>query len=123
WVEESGGKLLGSSLDAVKLTSDKLALGRHLQRHGVATPESDRFVPGQAIPHARFPMVWKPRFGAGSQATFLVNDPQELHACAHRARAEGWEGEALVQPFVPGQPASVAFLIGPHSCVSLLPAT
>ena len=45
WVLEAGGRLLGPSLAAVKLTSDKLALSRHLRSRGVPTPESHLWIP------------------------------------------------------------------------------
>jgi predicted ATP-grasp superfamily ATP-dependent carboligase len=123
WVLESGCRLLGPSLAAVKLTGDKLALSRHLRDRGVSTPESRPIVSGdEELPNAIFPMVWKPRYGAGSHATFLVKDLPELRACIGRARSEGWEGEALLQPFVPGKPASVAFLAGQRCRVPLLSA-
>jgi predicted ATP-grasp superfamily ATP-dependent carboligase len=112
-VEEAGGRLLGPSAAAVRLTGDKLLLARHLIRRGVPTPP--------VLAEPRFPAVWKPRHGAGSQATFLVRSPEELMTCAARARAEGWEGEAIVQPFVPGLAASVALLLGPRQQVALRP--
>jgi predicted ATP-grasp superfamily ATP-dependent carboligase len=57
--------------------------------------------------------VCKPRHGAGSQATFLVRGASDLAACRARAAAEGYRGELVVQPFVPGLAASVALLGGP----------
>ncbi len=60
-----------------------------------------------------YPCVLKPRHGAGSQATFLVRDQAELEAALNQAGAEGVADEFVLQPFVPGRPASVAFLLGP----------
>ena len=40
WVEEAGGKLLGPSSEAVRLTGDKLLLARHLRAYGIPTPPS-----------------------------------------------------------------------------------
>jgi predicted ATP-grasp superfamily ATP-dependent carboligase len=122
WVEEAGGRLLGPSSAAVRLTADKLALGKYLLGRGVRTPLCYPWSPGDPVAADGYPAVWKPRYGAGSQATFLVRGPDELAACAAVARAEGTVGEGLLQPFVPGQPASVAFLLGPGRCVPLLPA-
>jgi predicted ATP-grasp superfamily ATP-dependent carboligase len=122
WVGESGGRLLGPSVEAVRLTGDKLALSSHLLRRCVPSPASRLYRAGEPLSTTGFPAVWKPRHGAGSQATFLVKDSQELNACIGRARAEGWQGEALVQPFVPGLPASVAFLAGERGRIPLLPA-
>jgi predicted ATP-grasp superfamily ATP-dependent carboligase len=117
WVEEAGGRLLGPSSAAVRLTADKLLLSRHLRAAGVPTPAC---IPGGGpVP---LPAVLKPRDGAGSQATFLVHGEEELERRGAQARAEGWRGELVLQPFVPGAPASVAFLRGPGRCVPLLPA-
>src|SRR5438552_2243412 len=63
--------------------------------------------PPPAPPFA-FPLVCKPRHGAGSQATFLVRDARELGQVLARVRAEGWPGEMVLQPHVPGRPVSVA---------------
>src|SRR5438876_7956058 len=64
WVVESGGRLLGPSLAAVELTSDKLALSHLLRSRGVPTPESRLCVAGAETLPASFPAVWKPRYGA-----------------------------------------------------------
>jgi len=117
WVEEAGGRLLGPSSAAVRLTADKLRLARRLRAAGVPTPPCTR-CPGPE----RFPAVLKPRDGAGSQATFLVRDRDELTHRSAQAAAEGWRGELVLQPFVPGTAASVAMLLGPGRCVPLPPA-
>jgi predicted ATP-grasp superfamily ATP-dependent carboligase len=123
WVEEAGGKLLGPSPQAVALTADKLALCQHLRSHGIPTPRTFLFNESTDVPTACcFPLVWKPRHGAGSQATFLVLQRSDLHHCSEQARAEGWQGEAVMQSHVPGRSASVAFLLGPHVRTPLLPA-
>jgi tyramine---L-glutamate ligase len=113
WVEQAGGHLLGPSSAAVRLTADKLRLSRRLRAAGIPTPPCGP---------VRFPAVLKPRDGAGSQATFLVRSPDELTRCKEQAVAEGWRGELILQPFVPGTAASVALLLGPGRCVPLLPA-
>jgi predicted ATP-grasp superfamily ATP-dependent carboligase len=122
WVEEAGSCSLGSSPAVVRLTGDKLALGEHLQRQGVPTPTCQEIRAGAIPPNVTFPVVWKPRYGAGSQATFLVRDPEGLTACAETARLEGFCGEAIVQPYFPGIAAGVAFLAGPRQTAPLLPA-
>jgi hypothetical protein len=118
WVEEVGGRLLGPSSAAVRLTADKLTLACHLHNHGIPTPPCAKS-PGEWS----YPLVCKPRDGAGSQATFLVNHPAKLKACRTRARVEGWGGEMIVQRFVSGLPASVSLLLGPGRCVVLPAAT
>ena len=120
WAEEEGSRLLGPSPAAVRLTGDKLALADHLARHAVPTPPT---VPVASVDEVRFPAVCKPRHGAGSGATFLVRHADDLPACIAEAREEGCNDELLLQPFVPGQPASVAFLLGPSGALPLVPAT
>jgi predicted ATP-grasp superfamily ATP-dependent carboligase len=120
WVEEVQGRLLGPSSPAVRLAGDKLALGQHLQEHRIPTPPCEVFSTGKFSPSFAFPVVCKPRFGAGSLTTFLVHDAIEWAGCQDQLQAERWPGEMLAQPFVPGQAASVAFLIGPHHRLTLL---
>jgi predicted ATP-grasp superfamily ATP-dependent carboligase len=117
WVEEAGGRLLGPSSEAARLTSDKLLTAQHLRAAGVPTPDCAPF-PGPV----KFPAVLKPRDGAGSQATFLVRNPGEVMFRAEQAAGEGWRGELIVQGYAPGIAASVAFLLGPGRCVPLMPA-
>lgn len=115
-VGERGGRLVGPSPEAIALTADKLALAEHWRAHGVRTPAtSDR--PPTAC--QAFPVVWKPRDGAGSESTFLLRDKFDVA----RAKAVGGDaaGPMIVQEFAPGRPASVAFLCGPGGNLPLLP--
>lgn len=113
WIEEAGGHSLGSSLDAIHLTGDKRALAQHLIKLGVpCVSESEQY-----------PLVCKPRFGAGSQATFLVRDSEELSRCAAQAREEGWQGELIQQAYIRGQAASVVLFLGPQQQLALIPAS
>ena len=34
------------------------------------------------------------------------------------AQSEGWDGESILQPFVPGRPASASVILGPHQQVA-----
>jgi tyramine---L-glutamate ligase len=122
WVEEVRGRLLGPCSAAVRLTGDKLTLAELFRTHRIPTLPCQVLAGEKFTPSVPFPLVCKPRFGAGSLATFLVRDAQQLARCKDLARAERWEGEMIVQPFVAGQAASVAFLIGPNQRLALLPA-
>lgn len=102
WVEEVGGRLLGSSPRAIHETADKQHLSQLWLARGIATPSPER----------TYPLVCKPRFGVGSQATFLVHDEEELEQAKRRAYAEGWSGELILQRYSPGLAVSVAFLSG-----------
>ena len=115
-VRGSSSSLLGSSVGAVALTTDKLALAAHWRAHAVRTPATTDRAP---TPCEAFPVVWKPRDGAGSTDTFLIRDRFELApALAARTPAHSM----ILQEFVPGRAASVAFLCGPRGYVPLLPA-
>jgi predicted ATP-grasp superfamily ATP-dependent carboligase len=119
WVEEEGGQLLGPTSAAVQLTGDKLALGHCWQERGIPTPPCHLY-PSPLADRA-YPLVLKPRHGAGSQATFLVRTLADLPNCLAAAQAEGGAGEFVLQPFCPGLAASVAFLVGPRETIPLLP--
>jgi tyramine---L-glutamate ligase len=118
WVLQAGGRLLGPDLSAILLTSDKLELAQHLLGEGIRTPATalhDGRKPTQ------FPAVCKPRYGAGSQATFLARNSEELQACERQAAVGESLGQRIIQPFIPGRPASVAFLTGGPEAIALLP--
>lgn len=119
WVREAGGRLLGPELTAVDLCADKLALAAHWREHGVPTPATtDR----EPTPCEAFPVVWKPRDGCGSTATFLLRDRFELAAARAAVAGGEYAGPMILQEFVPGVAASVALLCGPAGSVPLLPA-
>jgi predicted ATP-grasp superfamily ATP-dependent carboligase len=113
WALEAGTTLLGPSPAAVALTADKLALARHLDMAGVPTPMT-MLAMDSVVGFGRPPWVVKPRFGAGSQETYLVTGGQLLFHPVLRS-------SKIVQPFVPGRAASVAFLMGPKETVALAP--
>lgn len=118
WAEEEGSRLLGPTVEAVQLTADKLALAGCLRAAGVRTPETWPYFAGQSLPPIPFPAVCKPRHGAGSGATYLIHGPEHLT----QVPAVEWPDEFLLQPFLPGQPVSVAFLLGPGEQLTLPPA-
>ena len=115
--EWAGDRALGPTPAAVRLTADKLALAQHWQAHGVPTPAT---CPSAEVTDRPWrELVLKPRFGAGSTATFHLREPDELVRWVFEPDAAA--GETIAQDYVPGRPASVAFLIGPTETVPLLP--
>lgn len=117
-VLQAGGRLLGPSPDAVRLTADKLALARHWDRHGVPTPPTWEL----GDQPAGVPVVVKPRDGAGSQATAIRSpSPPEAGGEGDRMSLPNWPSPMIAQEYVSGFAASVAFLIGPAQIVPLLP--
>src|SRR5581483_1072526 len=61
WVEEAGGHLLGSTLEAIRLTGDKLALSDFFRSKNIPTPRSWPMPIGGTLPGVSLPAVWKPR--------------------------------------------------------------
>jgi predicted ATP-grasp superfamily ATP-dependent carboligase len=124
WVLEAGGRLLGSTPAGVALAADKLALAAHFQQLSIPAPATILCGGSMTLAaSALFPAVCKPRHGAGSQATFVVHRADDLVRARTLAMRELPGEELILQPFVPGRSASVAFLIGSESIVPLLPAT
>lgn len=123
WVLEAGGRLLGSGPEAITAAADKLLLATRLREHSVPSPPTMEVGEFQRRPsHRMFPAVCKPRFGAGSQATFLVRSANDLENVILQAQQEMPGADFILQPFVPGLPASVVFLVGGSGMVPLLPA-
>ena len=108
---------LGPSFGAIALTSDKLALANHWREHGVRTPATSDREPNSC---ETFPVVWKPRDGCGSTATFLLKDAFDVARAKASIAAGKHAGPMILQEFVPGQAASVAFLFGPAGYVPLV---
>ena len=118
-VETAGKRFLGPSSSAIRLTTDKLALAKRWRDAGVPTPPTMPFNDWQ---DRSFPVVVKPIDGCGSTATTLVRNETEIDLGLGRAENEGYSPDRLiVQPFIPGRPASVAFLIGRREVIPLVP--
>lgn len=130
WARKAGVPALNCTEAAVRITSCKVGLGQLWEEAGVPTPHAESFLDWLREPldpdgpdHRRFPVICKPDFGAGSTATFRVDRMDDLLPTLRAAEAEGQvETSLLLQDFVPGRPASVAFLCGPAGNVPLVPA-
>jgi tyramine---L-glutamate ligase len=106
----SDGRLLGPSPEMIGFTSDKFYLGERWELSRVPAPYQFASV-GEPL---HFPVVCKPRDGCGSDGVHLIHSADELSALP-------LDPDRLIQEYVPGQPASVAFLCGPGQAVPLLP--
>jgi hypothetical protein len=124
-VEQAGGRLLGPTSAAVAVATDKLECARVLERAGVPAV-GGAIVPLDGLPrralNLRYPVVLKPRDGAGSQATFVIRDPRSVDSAAACARHEAPEREFVLQPYMQGVTASVSFLIGQKGLIALMPS-
>jgi len=123
-VDRAGGRFLGHSADAIGLCADKLAFAKHLTRHELPTVPTRLFDPSAKKPAFPFPLVVKPRDGAGSQDTFLIREGDDLENVRGVFASTGRERvrEAVVQPFVAGRSLSVAAVVdGDSGYVQVFP--
>jgi predicted ATP-grasp superfamily ATP-dependent carboligase len=118
-VEKSGGRLLGPPSRAIALCTDKLRLATHLHDAGIPTIPTwlldltAGMSSATTGDMAQFPIVVKPRDGAGSQKTWLVRDASELERIADELRAASATREFIRQPYIAGRAASVALVFSP----------
>lgn len=117
-IRSTGCTLLGSTSSAIALTSDKLALANYWRERGVPTPQT---VPLSACHSLPFPVVLKPRDGAGSEQVQLCRSRTAMETLLTHRHARENPRSLIGQPFVPGQAASIAFLVGPEQVVPLCP--
>jgi predicted ATP-grasp superfamily ATP-dependent carboligase len=110
-----GVRVLAPLPGGFRLACDKMALAEHWREHGIPAPATSGREPTAC---EAFPVVWKPCDGAGSTDTFLIRDRFEL---ARALAARNPQRPMILQEFVPGRAASVAFLCGPRGHVPLLP--
>lgn len=125
WVASRGIPLLGSSPGAVALCADKWKLALHFEALGIPTISTSLCDPaGEPTTEPGWPRVIKPRFGAGSTSTFLLHSPPEQTMLAGHLADEPLLNAAIVQPFVRGEPASVAVVCrgDGQGCLPLPPA-
>jgi len=105
--EHFGSRTAGCSLEAIARCGDKYQLGRRLAKAGLPCPRGWRVHRGAPQPvRLPFPAVVKPIDGAGSVDTLVIDDPDEWEV-----NVRGLE-RMMAQPFVPGDPVSVSFLVG-----------
>jgi len=145
-VERLGKMLLGSASTAIRRASDKHRLPGVLARCGVAHPRTRLLgATANAAPIAEalgYPIVVKPRHGAGCAGVRLVLNPRELRLAVRarpqvRLKADATyesvrgvrlqpdlrgvrrEPDRVVQQYVHGVPASVSLLCDGRRAVAL----
>jgi tyramine---L-glutamate ligase len=133
-VERQGKILLSSGAAAICKASDKADLPRRLARIGVRHPETVTITSGiDACTTARdlgYPIVLKPRRGAGSRGVHLAHNEREMKSALaglQRVRATYLEtasvgpedADVVMQRYVRGTPASVSLLVDGCRAVAL----
>lgn len=110
-----GGKLMGPPPDVIALAADKHLLATRLASHGVRVPRGVLLRPDEPLPcDMTYPAVLKPVDGAGSLGVQYIASKNALVDFASAAR---WR----LEEFIPGTPASVAFVCGPGTAMALPP--
>jgi predicted ATP-grasp superfamily ATP-dependent carboligase len=124
-VEGTAGRLLGPTSAAIRLCGDKLATADFLAARGISTIPARALSPivlnaSEREQHGLpanwsplFPLVLKPRDGAGSQCTILVRSQSELATAARSLAADPAFEEFIYQPCLPGRAVSVAAIVSP----------
>jgi predicted ATP-grasp superfamily ATP-dependent carboligase len=126
-VEIIGGKLLSAGSTAVQLCADKLKLAALFKEAGVPTIPTRRLSWDYASPlessdHVlHFPLVIKPRDGAGSQDNHLVRTWDEFERLRFFLSAHARSHSYIWQPFIAGRPVSVGLLISESGEVHTFP--
>jgi len=132
-VERKGRILLGSGATVIRRASDKAGLPRRLARIGVRHPETMTIDSGvdsrMAARELGYPVVLKPRRGAGSRGVHLAHNERELNSALAALQhlgvglgtmSEGQvDREVVMQCYIGGTPASVSLLADGHRAVAL----
>lgn len=106
--------VLGNRIEVSEEVNDKLKLAKKFQALGIPHPETEEL--SKAEGH-KFPLMVKPRCGAGGMRNITVNDEDELAWIQERPDA----GEFIAQEFVEGIPCSASMIgTGDDACVIAL---
>src|SRR5262249_43607242 len=113
-IERIGIRILGSSAVAIEHASDKAGLPRRLSQRGISHPTTLVVPPGsnygEAARKIGYPVVVKPRRGAGCCGVSVATDSRQLRKAIEAARS-AYGGERLVmQRYVNGTAASAALV-------------
>lgn len=114
--------VVNCSPEAIALCADKLQLTKHLHEPRIACIPTEPFDPQTPDWRYPFPLVIKPRDGAGSTLTFLVRDDGAAAQVVDVLRADRDGFEFIQQPFVSGLAVSVLALVSSQGTAQILPA-
>ena len=109
---EHGAELLGSSPQGIIEAGDKWRCYKRLAHAGVSTPTTQRLQVDMAKRTAKdfsYPIVIKPRQGAGCQGVHCLQSPAELRSALESQYADS--DFILVQPYLRGNHLSVSCLV------------
>jgi hypothetical protein len=116
-LNETGAENLNCSVEAITLAGDKYQTFLYLNRMDIPTPATmllgDFLKAGQLT----FPLVLKPRYGAGTSDTFYINDIGFLkNKASSILDLDQW----IVQELKQGLPASYCFFVHKGQCTPII---
>ena len=95
------------SPNSIDLCGDKLLLAKHLQSLGLPTIPTEMIDIAKPPHKIKWPVVLKPRDGAGSVMTFLVRNSSEWTDAIRQIQECKQANNFVIQPYIHGQPLSV----------------
>lgn len=109
-VERAGVLHLGSRSDAVRVAGDKLETIARLAEAGVPVPPTLEAPTPSAAASLGFPLILKPRDGAGCVGLRRVGELAGLAEAWREATQEASGSPLIAQPYVQGRHASVSLI-------------
>src|SRR5262245_9569321 len=79
WAIDAGCRILGCNAEAIRLTADKYKLAKWWRSRGIPA-QCTAIASEMSRPSVNWQQVLKPRFGAGSQATMLIDPGDDWQA-------------------------------------------
>jgi len=116
-LNETGAENLNCSVEAITLAGDKYQTFLYLNRMDIATPATMLLGNFLKTPQLTFPLVLKPRDGAGTSDTFYIRGIGFLENKASGIpNHEQW----IVQEFKKGLPVSYCFFVHKNRCIPIV---
>ena len=116
-LNETGAENLNCSVEAITLAGDKYQTFLYLNRMGIPTPATMLLADFLKAQQLTFPLVLKPRNGAGTADTFYISDIGFLENKASSILdLEHW----IVQELKQGLPASFCFFVHKGQCTPII---
>jgi len=121
FVDECGGRFAGPSLATIELGSDKLRFAEYVRSNALRTIQTELVPLEESSLPFPYPVVVKPRDGAGSQNTFLLHSDEEWKHVAEAIADPSQTGEMICQPFERGTPISIGIIADNNNQPDILP--
>ena len=115
-LNETGAENLNCSVEAITLAGDKYQTFLYLNRMDIPTPATMLLGDFLKAPQLTFPLVLKPRNGAGTADTFYISDIGFLkNKASSFLDLDQW----IVQELKQGLPASFCFFVHKDQCTPI----